>query len=217
MWTKNSLTLTGFKGRSIYNRFYTHDTKADSLTVIFAGFAYTIEAPLLFYSKYAAYRHNSDVLVIDFEYSRHEKFLALDDGEKDEWFSFETQRIAEILTISNYKTFGFLGKSLGTGAIFQILQNRAVLERTEKVVWLTPGTDNIPIRRFMGTAPFASLLVYGTADPYAAEPHLPGLKERPNVALLEIPDGDHILEGEDVLENLDILKMVVAKIDEFLS
>ncbi len=45
MWTNNSIELKGRKGRKINNKYYKQESGSNTLTVIIAGFAYTIESP----------------------------------------------------------------------------------------------------------------------------------------------------------------------------
>jgi hypothetical protein len=99
-----------------------------------------VESPYLFYSKHPPFRAETDVLAIDFEYSRNEVFLGLDDAAKDEWFRGEVGAVASFLVHRpEYRHLHWIGKSLGTSAVYALLQNAAIRGRTRSGVWLTPG------------------------------------------------------------------------------
>lgn len=47
MWTRKSIEIVGINKRNIKNRFYVHKEKTDLLTIIIAGFGYTMDAPYI--------------------------------------------------------------------------------------------------------------------------------------------------------------------------
>lgn len=195
MWTNSSTEIIGHGGRRIYNRFYAHPRSTGGLTVIVAGYAYTVESPYLFYSKHVPFAHEDDVLTIDFEYSRHDAFLELSDQDKDVWFRAEVEGVADyVRRLDRYDRLSFIGKSLGTTVVFRLLQDSAIREKTRRAVWITPGEKRREIADLLCASPLQSLIVYGGADRYAEDAPIERLQSRSNVSVLVVPDADHALE-----------------------
>lgn len=206
MWSNKKIDLYGHDGRSIYNRLYTHTEPKNHLAVIVSGFAYTIESPYLFYSKHVPYAHGSDILAIDFEYSRNRTFLELSEQEKDAWFHTEVSAIANYLQQQKtYRHLSFIGKSLGTTAVFQLLQDEDLRMRTTCAVWITPGEKRSEIAQLMLNDTLRSMVVYGAEDQYATNAPVTQLQNRPNVDVLVVRGADHALETGDYKTSIKYL------------
>lgn len=167
MWTRESLKIVGNNKRNIKNRFFEHKDKTDLLTIIIAGFGYTMDAPYIYYSKYIPYQLDSDVLLIDLDYGQLNNFTELPDEKKDEWFENDFTGIKDSINkLSNYSKFWLIGKSLGTTVLYKLLKEKILRMKTEKIVWLTPGTKAKEIYSAIVDYPISSFVVYGDKDPY---------------------------------------------------
>ncbi|MCK4516442.1 MAG: hypothetical protein KAU31_14365 [Spirochaetaceae bacterium] len=218
MWSNEKTDLYGHDSRSIYNRLYTHTEPTSHLTVVIAGFAYTIESPYLFYSKHVPYMHGNDILAIDFEYSRNRAFLELSDQEKDAWFHTEVSAIANYLQQQKrYRHLSFIGKSLGTTAVFQLLQDEDLRMRTTSAVWITPGEKRSEIARLMLNDTLRSMVVYGAEDRYAKDAPVTQLRNRPNVDVLVIPGADHALETGDLKTSIKYLSQYLDHLNDLFG
>ncbi len=217
MWTNNQHRVPGHDDRQILNRHFTHDPKSDELTVIIAGFGYTIESPFLFYSKHVPFGHGSDVLTVDLQYSLNRKFLAASQEERDGWFREDSEAIARTVAGLAYQRLSFIGKSLGTTIVYGMLQQPTFLERTRRVVWLTPGQLHAEIEELMLTSSLPSLAVYGERDRLAQNTEFEALRSRHNVELMIVPDADHALETDDVFGSVSQLGEYVRRLDAFWS
>ena len=130
MWTRESIKILGSDKRYIKNRFFKHEDKVDLLTIIVAGFGYTMNAPYIYYSKYIPYQLNSDVLLIDLDYGQLDKFIELPDPQKDEWFKSDLMGIRKCINgFSKYSTLWQIGKSLGTSVIIDLLADPNILNK----------------------------------------------------------------------------------------
>lgn len=216
MWTNNSIELKGRNGRKINNKYYKQENGSNILTVIIAGFAYTIESPILFYSKHVPFNAGSDVLTIDFEYSRNDNFLNKKEKEQDEWFYEEVNAIAEYIKESAYKEYHLIGKSLGTTTLLELLKDEEIEKMTKKVVWLTPGVMHEQIYEYIEKAKMKSLVVYGTADPYTTDKEIEKIKKNMNIEIMRIENADHGLESSDMKESIYILKDYIEKLEDFI-
>jgi pimeloyl-ACP methyl ester carboxylesterase len=218
MWTSNTIELIGSGGRSIYNRLYMQGKPGHLLTVIVAGFAYTTESPYLFYSKQVPHLHGNDVLAVDFEYSRRGAFLQLSEPEREAWFQEEVGTLNRFLRQqATYQTLSFIGKSLGTTAVFQLLQDEEIHRKTARAAWLTPGEKRSEIAELLLHSPLPSLIVYGAKDRYALDVPVDRLRERSNVDLLLVPGADHALETTSPITSIEYLMRYVHRLEALYS
>jgi len=218
LWSNTSLPITGRNGRLIYNRIYQSSSPSTSLTIIVAGFGYSADSPYLFYSKHVPFHYENDVLVIDFEYSRDSTFLKLGEEERDALFLEELDSVATLLRVrTDYAQFSFIGKSLGTSAIFYLLGNSFVKEKTVRTIWLTPGEKRAEIEKLLLNELMPGMVVYGEEDRYAKNAPVAELSSRPGLHVLVVPGADHALETHSprtsiqfLLRYLETLEMLYA-------
>ncbi len=218
MWTNESVELTGFGGRPIYNRYYAHEQPARALCVIIAGYAYTLQAPYLYFSKNAPFVCDYDVLAIDLEYSRTESFLSLGDEDKEQVFLTDIEAIRRYLDDkTGDRRLAFIGKSLGTSTVFRLLQNDHIRSKTDGCVWLTPGQDRRRIFELLSASSMPGMVVWGTRDRYAADVEWPSLSSREHVTTISVEGGDHLLETGDRATTLRLLSVYLDQLDSFFG
>lgn len=216
MWTRDSVEILGFKNRNIKNRFFVHKEKKDLLTIIVAGFGYTMDAPYIYYSKDIPYQMDSDVLLIDLDYGQNNKFIELPEEKKDEWFETDFVGIKNTINkLTNYSNFWLIGKSLGTTVLFKLLQNKIFREKTKKIVWLTPGITAEEIYSSIIEYPIPSFVVYGDEDPYTQNEQIEKIRAARNVKILSIIGGDHSLETNNIVESVEYLLTYVKELKYF--
>jgi len=218
MWTRDSIKILGNDKRDIKNRFFKHEDNVDQLTIIVAGFGYTMNAPYIYYSKYIPYQLNSDVLLIDLDYGQLNEFIELPDNKKDEWFEKDVKGIKEcFIKLSNYSRLWQIGKSLGTSVIFKLLKEEEIMKKTEKVVWLTPGPLAKEIYAKIAEFPISSFVVYGSNDPYTKDSEIEKIRNKDTIRILTLKEGDHSLETDDIEQSIEYLKIYISKLGSFLK
>lgn len=216
MWTKKTLDLRGHNGRRIHSCLNALDPPARVLTVIVAGFGYTAESPYLYYSRQVPLRHGSDVLAVDFEYSRNAKFLGLPEGEQEAWFQEEISTLAAYLAKEDrYGELNFIGKSLGTTTIYGLLRDGAIRARTRRLVWLTPGERRREIEALMLSGEFTSFAVYGLQDPLAENTDFGKLKESKAVRLLLLAEAGHALDADHPGTSVEYLRKYLEELESY--
>ena len=216
MFTDNKIDLSGHHQRFIYNEFFKQTSHSTVLTVIIAGFGYTIDCPFFYYSKHIPFDSGNDVFMIDFQYSDNQEFLSLTEEQQDNWFNKEVSSIAQYLLKTKYTCFNFIGKSLGTTTIFKILsQIPSINDKTQKIVWLTPGTYHTQIYKYISDSKQLSLIVYGSNDPYTTDFDIQLSSKNPNVSFFIIPNADHGLECSNVQDSLHYLQSYIDKLQDF--
>ncbi len=218
MWKKDSLNILGYKNRHIKNKFLKHDDKVELLTIIIAGYGYTINAPYLYYSKYVPFELDSDILLIDFDYSQLEEFILLPDDKKQEWFEEDLKAIKNVInSLTGYSSFWQIGKSLGTSAINRFIQEPDILKKTRKIVWITPGEKTKEIYSTLGALSCDSFVVYGTNDPYTKENDIKKIRGLSNVNILTLENADHSLGISDIDGSIEYLKIYLVELKKFLA
>ena len=91
------------------------------------------------------------------------------------------------------------------------------MKKTEKVVWLTPGTEANEIYSAIADFPISSFVVYRNKDPYTKNNQIEKLRTAGNIKILTVNEGDHSLETDDILESLEYLKTYVKELKGFFE
>lgn len=219
MWTRESIKVIGNNNRNIKTRYFKHETKKDLLTIIVAGFGYTMDAPYIYYSKYIPYQLDSDVLLLDLEYSYLKGFTELKEEKKDEWFENDFLGIKKSVNelSKKYSRIWQIGKSLGTTIIFKLLKDEEINKKTEKVVWMTPGSLANEIYSLIPDIPISSFVVYGSNDPYNKDNQIEKLRTKDKIKILRIKNGDHSLETDNIEESIEYLRVYIENLKYFFE
>lgn len=187
------------------------------LSVVIAGFGYNLDMPIFYYLWRLLKNSPTDVLQIDFGYSKDFRFLGLSESEQDKKFDSDIDSIRKFLETSEYTELVLIGKSLGSTACHQLLQSAYISDRTIGVLWLTPGTAAKAIGKSLESNGTQNLLVYGTKDSYAEQLEIEALTKLKNVEVFSVENGNHSLETDDLSESINFLEGVIGCIGKFLG
>ncbi|MGY5853411.1 MAG: hypothetical protein RTU92_07605 [Candidatus Thorarchaeota archaeon] len=214
----DKLDIRGYEGRPIPNTFYKQEKSTNQTALIFPGFGYTTQMPLLFYSIRVIIERGANVLSIEQNYSRHEEFLTRMQEGRVEWLFGDAVGVYEGVVENNYGDVQFMvGKSLGTRVLGYLLTNYDELSKA-KVVWLTPLIRDEVVLQRMQEHTAESLLIIGTADPHYDESIIRTLEDDHHFKSLIIENGNHGLQvPEGVHGSVRALTKVVESIDDFFS
>jgi len=217
MYSFGSLKIDGHADGSVPNTLYRQRIETKQTALVFPGFGYTCQMPLLFYSLKALLQKGLNVLTVEYNYSRDAQFRALSKEEQigrlhadveASYRAAQNQGYTEIVTL--------IGKSLGTRAIAHLLKQHSELKNA-KIVWLTPLIKDQNLREQITDHEAGSLIAIGTADPYYDEDILASLQSNPKVSVVLIDDGDHGLQVQgDLNQSLKALSRVMASVTRFL-
>lgn len=170
---------------------------ADRVVVLVPGVGYTLQGPLLAYTRLAAVRRGAEVRPVEWS----------PPPIKD-----VTERIAwvrsQVTPVVGDARALVVGKSLGSMAA------GLVADRGLPAVWLTPLLTRPEVATDIAAASVPPLLVGGTADSYwdgdtarSLSPHV-----------VEIPDGDHALQVPGpALSTVQATAQVVEAVEAFLD
>ena len=180
------------------SRAFVFPGPAERAAVILPGAGYSVQAPLLWFSRLVLAAEGWTVLAVDDRYGRGEDPRA--------WV--EARAAAALYHLGNRAAL-VMGKYISTLAAPLVIQRGLV------GIWLTPllrsGDSVIVDALRRATSP--TLLVGGTADPEWDG----GLARSLPVEVLEVPGADHSLQrGSDPATNLDILHSMSQGLAAFL-
>ena len=217
MVSGKQLTIKGFDGNPLKNRFYTQSNRTQRIALIFPGLAYNSSMPLLHYSIQAILATGINVLSVDYDYSNNQEFLQQSLREKSEWLLGDVEAALEFATNEEKQEVVCLaGKSLGTLALGHLLETRKNL-RKAKTIWLTPLVKNPDLLEQMLSYMKDAIMVIGTSDSQYDSHIIDRLNANTQLGGIVIDGANHSLEIEgDVTKSLRVLMQIVTIIQQFL-
>lgn len=208
------ISIIGFKHKPIKATLSRKDPGNRLLAVIFPGYGYTVQGPVLFYSKLLLENMGYDVLAVEYRYNEDEEFDSATDHEQDEWFRCDISAVVELLKANKqYNQYVFLGKSMGTAALLHIAQTR--LFTPAKYIWLTPDDSFEDMVKYIDRSDLQSLIIGGGRDPYFRPELRSQLKGKAEIKVFN--NAGHSLEEQnDVYASMENIKEAIAEIHKFI-
>ena len=220
MQTNSPWPIIGFNNREIRTSYYKINENNSSLAVLFPGFSYSTEAPLFFFLEEFLIRFGIDILAIEYRYNEWPAFQTALGDEQDKWFAADVSMMMGSILANAlaYKKIIFIGKSLGTTALLQVLNTVQNPERYA-YIWITPGTSNSKIAESLEKDQHPSLIIGGTADHFFLLPEFRALEKlNPCITVQAIEGAGHMLEqANDMARSIDNIKLFLAYIEGFLT
>ncbi len=188
------LEISGHNGEVVPNRFYRQDDSATShLGIIFPGYGYNVDMPLLHYVRHALLDRSADVLSVAYDYTTS-SFRDLPDEERTVRFTTDVAAAFDAgVGQRAYQRITLVGKSMGTLALVWLLANRE-RARTASLLWLTPLIQDERLRRAVASLERAGLFVIGTEDQYYDPKLFADVVASGNGTGLVVPSVHHGLE-----------------------
>lgn len=217
MTKKVELAIRGHRGEAVPNELVRQDGDTDHLAMFLPGFGYTCEMPLFYYAEIVCLEAGADVLRLNYAYNRQSEFRKLRENERLRWMTDDvTAGIHAGFGQRIYRKATFLGKSLGTLALSQVLPVVA-LSGDLRIVWLTPMLQAGAVRKEIRQRADSSLVVIGTDDPMYDEAFLDEVRQAGG-EVVTVEGGDHSLDiAGDPLGSIRALEPVVAAMQKVLS
>jgi len=197
--TKNDLT-------SNHVHYKTDD--ATKLVVIFPGGDNSCDRPVLSFLGEYYLAHQTDVLCISYAntYLKDDP----DDVLMKKITSALNEAILQIKEFKDYQKMDYICFSFGN-----IVSNAIKKEYPNliaKSAYISPTKDGL---KYISSYP--GLIISGTKDEYLDEPTIKELQSRPQDHLMIIEDAAHSLMVDDVFESIDIVKLVVKRVIDYLG
>ena len=164
------------------------------LAVFFPGIGYTVDKPLMHYSRRLAAAAGYETLLLP--YTGFPKKIRGDRARMEESFRIAMSQAQEMLSgvvWEKYDSILFVGKSIGTAVACRIAEQNPATDRIRMILY-TPLEETFSCR-------FGEAIVFtGTADPWVGGPdsRIAALAEERGYACHLVPDANHSLETQDV-------------------
>lgn len=215
---ETQLSIQGYHGEAVPHVFYQQEAETDALAVLFPGYGYHADLPVLYYPGKIVRSRGMDLLRMDTAYSRRAAFRQLTPDKQEAWYDEDASAALDAaLEQRPYRRLVLIGKSLGTLAMAGLLSRHSHLPASTWI-WLTPVLrDQRLVERIERYKP-RSLFAIGSADQYYDEAVLNRLVDATQGELVIIPGADHSLEvGGDALQSMQALAQVITGIEAFIA
>ena len=180
------------------------------LAVFFPGIGYTVDKPLMHYSRKLASDSGFDILLLP--YTGFSKKVKGDRDKMAESFRIALSQSREMLADTDFTAYDkilFVGKSIGTAAAAEIAAQSSVSDRIHLVLY-TPLAETFSF-------PIGSAVAFtGSADPWVKRDSITELCLQRNIPCHVIPNANHSLETGDVQEDIENLKKIMKKTEKFI-
>ncbi len=210
----SSLSITGYAGKNVPNRFFRQGGAAPTLAVLFPGMNYSCDMPLLFYPLKLLLDRGAEVLQVRADYTVP-AYRSLPPEERSAWLAADAQAAVQAARQQGkYSKLVLVGKSIGTIALAHL----APLEPEAVSIWLTPLLHNPLVVSAAEHNRGAALFVAGTDDDLYDAAALERIQAATRADAELIRGGDHSLEVEgNFFASLKALDQVMQAIAGFLS
>ena len=180
------------------------------LAVFFPGIGYTVDKPLMYYSRRLAEKHGFEICLLP--YSGFPKKVKGDKAKMQESYKIALKQAKEILSdidFEDYEDILFVGKSIGTIVAAKIASKSSVHERI-RFIYYTPleETFSFPVQD--------AIVFTGSADPWVEAGSIPALCKESRIPCHVIPNANHSLETADPLVDIQNLNEIMAETARFI-
>ena len=212
------LSIQGYRGEPVPNRFQRPEGATDRLAVLLPGLGYTLDMPLFYYTEDLVLARGWDILRVEYAYNRPE-FQEMPQAERARWLLADaTAAYRAGLAQGQYESIALIGKSLGTLAMGHLLTMADQPAAASRAVWLTPLLGNDRLREQIGRFGGPSLFVIGTADPHYDAAILEEVRAATDGETVVVPDADHGMDVPgDAVASVHAVARVVAALAEIPS
>ncbi|WP_425415147.1 alpha/beta family hydrolase [Priestia koreensis] len=174
---------------------YTH-TEVDSKTVcfMFAGAGYKYDSPLFYYAKMMMLRNDIDIVRVDYAYD-DQTLRKTNEELTDIMMADIDPVIAEVLKNGSYKETIFVGKSIGTLPMANVLMKREEFA-SSKMILFTPLLRAKSLFQSLLASSHQGLLVIGDQDHHYSAEKIEQLQHL-HFKIEVIKNADHSLDVDD--------------------
>lgn len=181
------------------------------LAVFFPGIGYTVDKPLMHYSRRLAEKNGFEICLLP--YSGFPKKVKGDKSKLQESYKIALRQAKELLSdidFANYDDILFVGKSIGTIVAAKIASKSAVRERI-RFIFYTPleETFSFPVQD--------AIVFTGSADPWLEAGCIPALCEEYGIPCSVIPNTNHSLETSDPVQDILTLQRIMSETEQYMA
>ncbi len=217
MKANHPFQIKGKNNRFIQSALWQNEIASNKIAVLFGGFAYSTEAPLMYYLRGLLAYKDFDVLTIDCRYNENFEYLQMSIVDKEMYANEEAKIISEQLNaILKYEDYVFAAKSAGTSTLIEMILSGLIDNLIEKsrIIWLTPAGRNAEIIEYIKESSIRSLYIACENDSYLDEVLIESLYECSNAECMIVPEAGHSFEKSgDISGSIDNIKSVIQFIE----
>ncbi|MBR2258797.1 MAG: alpha/beta hydrolase [Blautia sp.] len=183
------------------------------LAVFFPGIGYTVDKPLMHYSRRLAMNLGYEIRLLP--YTGFPPKVRGDRGRMEQSFLIALEQSRQMLADTDFTAYEeilFVGKSIGTIAAAQIASESPVKGRIRLVLY-TPLDETFLF-------PCADAVVFtGDDDPWAGgkESRIASLAAEKGYPCFRIPDANHSLESRDLIQDIRNMEMIMRETEAFMK
>ena len=180
------------------------------LAVFFPGIGYTVDKPLMHYSRRLAADAGFEIMLLP--YAGFPQKVKGDRARMEKSYRISLAQAREMLSLkdlSEYDTILFVGKSIGTIVAAEIASHSPAASRIHFVLY-TPLEDTFAF-------PLGDAVVFtGDADPWVRSDAIPALCRERDIPCHVIADANHSLETGNVKDDIENLKKIMKQTRKFI-
>ena len=212
----DTLAITGHNNQQLPNRFVRQEEETDHLTILFPGFAYGTDLPLLYYPARLLGDMGAEVLMIDRLYSDVAGFRDLSEPERARMIITDGLAASEAaLQQRDYKQITLISKSIGTLTMARLLRLEPRFANAD-CIWLTPLLKHPKLREMICEKKPRSLFIIGSADEHYDAGYLKEVQEATSGETLLIDGAGHSLEiPGKIIESVQQMERILERVRRF--
>ena len=180
------------------------------LAVFFPGIGYTLDKPLMHYSRRLAAKLGYEIMLIP--YNGFPPKIKGDRAKMEESYRIALEQSEEMLAdidLQAYDDILFIGKSIGTIAAAKIASESPAADKIRLVLYT-------PLEATFTFAMKEAIAFTGTKDPWVGKHTIAELCEQRGIPCSLIKGGNHSLETEDVGDDIRKLRKIMKKTEKFM-
>lgn len=218
MRSPETVNVAGYQDRVVPCALFRQEHETGHLGVLFPGFGYSGQMPLLYYPRQVLFASGADVFVVGYNYSEDPDFVAAS-GEQRK-LRLQGDAVAAYEKAAGqrkYERVTLVGKSIGTRAVGHVLATEENLPALS-CIWLTPIFRSDTLCAQMKQRPHRGLFVVGTSDAHYLPDKLAEVQEATAGQAVIIEGANHSLEiPGNVGQSLQALERIMVAIGQFLG
>ncbi|MBO4864635.1 MAG: alpha/beta hydrolase [Eubacterium sp.] len=178
------------------------------LCVLFPGVGYTVDRPLLYYSKKKALKLGYEV--IELKFKDLPKDIKGDKEKQKEAYRLcleQAEKKLKDIDWGSYSDILFVGKSIGTVIAASYAQSIEDKLKTEiRFLYMTPLAETFSLAR-----PKSGIVFTGTADPWVVHEEIVEAAKKLELPCYIYENANHSLETGDVARDIEIAGDVMSR------
>ena len=183
------------------------------LAVFFPGIGYTVDKPLLYYSRKIAAEHGYEVKLLP--YTGFPAKIRGDRQRMAESFRIAREQSLAMLqdvSFADYDRILFAGKSIGTAVAAEIAAKSPFRERILLLLYT-------PLEETLSFAPARAVAFTGSADPWVGgkDSRIAALCESLGIPCHVVADANHSLETGHAAVDIRNMQMIMQETEAFLQ